>query len=732
MHTSRSPESAPSTLACAVSSTELSGTASLFVSWHKAATSSRGIPASCSPTPATGLGVQRGTAVNPLISHLPRWVTAPPRTSGDILSLHKEGVGGEHRAVTHRHAVEDECAHPHRAAGANRGSIAFESAVLLRVALDLAPVIEDRLIPDGGESRLGDMRAVVEDPPADPNTHQPPEHVLERRAIESVQVVNRMHLPNPLSPPEIGMIDGANGRLRWVQRDDATLHPTQEDGGDHHAEREEHSVHPVWKHVVKLDGGQVEEGEQEDTQPPCDKKNADGMKVASILCREAAAQRLPRPEMVESRVALDRAGNLETWGAQEADSFTNLSVERNQHLGPEEDVVARPATRGIRHVVPHEVVRPNRYSRHVERGARNLVVHQMQPVRDHRPAADSAQRRVRVHHFGAEIHAGLHDWLEAISKPLQEVDDVIAITEQIREEPHSANPRNRPVRRIVEAVERIDDVRLDKRAQQARHGDHEQEASEREAEKEHQREDQRFDEEPNQGARTPRMKDLSQRGCPVDRQARTHLNKRQVQQQDDEQGGRGIDGPTPRAGLSRRDSHVVHVRALCRRSVPPLTVRHRLAAVQPGGVTELRSISDGRVDVEHRPFADEHIPAERYRSDLEPPGLRPVALEDRLLADHRPCADGQEIGTHRHAPGEDHDAWPDFRAQCSQIQHIQGRAEEQTGGGARPDERLHDPEAEVCETPQTDPLGFPTPNQYPLRHDRNGADNEESRAARQY
>src|SRR5215472_13809442 len=274
MHTSRSPESAPSTLACAVSSTALSGTASSFVSWHKAATSSRGILASCSPAPATGLRIHRGTAVNPLISHLPRWVAAPPRTSWDILSLHEEGVGDEHRAVTHRHPVEDECTHPDRAASANCCSVAFESPVLQRVALELAPVIEDRLIPDGGESRLGDVRAVVEDPSADLNTHEPPEHVLERRAVESVQVVDRMHLPNPLRPPEIGVVDGANGRLRWVQRDDATLHPAQEDGGDHHAEREEHRAHPVWKHVVKLNGGEVEEGEHEDGQPPCDEANA--------------------------------------------------------------------------------------------------------------------------------------------------------------------------------------------------------------------------------------------------------------------------------------------------------------------------------------------------------------------------------------------------------------------------------------------------------------------------
>src|SRR5262249_18477911 len=179
------------------------------------------------------------------ISHHLRRVPPPPRVCRDLLSLHEEGVGGELRAVTHGHVVEDECTDPERAARANCGAVAFERAVLLRVALDLAPVIEDRLIPDGGERRLGDVRAVVEDPPADPNTHQPPEHVLEGRAIEKVQVVNRMHLPNALRAPEIGMVDGANGRPHWAQRYDATLYPDEVNRGDHDAERKEHGVHRV-------------------------------------------------------------------------------------------------------------------------------------------------------------------------------------------------------------------------------------------------------------------------------------------------------------------------------------------------------------------------------------------------------------------------------------------------------------------------------------------------------
>src|SRR5439155_579856 len=83
--------------------------------------------------------------------HLPRRVAAPPRAWRDILSLHEEGIGGEGRAITHGYAIEDECSDPERAASANRGSVAFERAVLQRMTLDLAPVVEDRLVPDRGE-----------------------------------------------------------------------------------------------------------------------------------------------------------------------------------------------------------------------------------------------------------------------------------------------------------------------------------------------------------------------------------------------------------------------------------------------------------------------------------------------------------------------------------------------------------------------------------------------------
>src|SRR5436309_1269368 len=122
-------------------------------------------------------------------SHLPRRVAAPACVWRNVLALHEEGVRGEHGSVPHRHVVEDEGADPDRAASADRGGAGLEGAVLLRLALDDALLIEHALVPDGGQGRLGDVDAVVEDPPADPNTDQAPEHVPEGRAVEVVEAV---------------------------------------------------------------------------------------------------------------------------------------------------------------------------------------------------------------------------------------------------------------------------------------------------------------------------------------------------------------------------------------------------------------------------------------------------------------------------------------------------------------------------------------------------------------
>src|SRR5438093_2558336 len=241
------------------------------------------------------LGPARIVITRSLILHLPRRVAAPTRAGRDMLSFHQEGVGGEHRAITHRHAVVDESADANCAAGAQRGSAGFVRAVFLRVALDLAALIEHTLVPHGGQRRLGDVDAVVEHPPAHANADEPPEHALEGRAVEDVEEVDRMQFPNALDPPEAGVVDGADGGRRRADRCEQTLDRRVVDRGSDGAEREQRSHNRVSKDAVEeFDRGQVDDRHQEHAQPAREQEDADGSKVEPVLRGQAAAQRLPR------------------------------------------------------------------------------------------------------------------------------------------------------------------------------------------------------------------------------------------------------------------------------------------------------------------------------------------------------------------------------------------------------------------------------------------------------
>src|SRR5207237_7930323 len=206
----------------------------------------------------------------------------------------------------------DDSAKPYRASGSNLGSAGLVLAVLLRLALDLASLIENTLVPDSGQGRFGDVHAVVEYPPADANTDQPPEHVLERRAVEDVQEVERMQLPNALDPPEATVVDGADGRRRRAERFKGTLDRGVVDRGNDGTEREQRGHDRVGKDAVEeFERGQVDDRDQENTQPPREQEDADGPNVEPVLRGQAAAQRLPCAQMIESGVTLDRPRNFE-------------------------------------------------------------------------------------------------------------------------------------------------------------------------------------------------------------------------------------------------------------------------------------------------------------------------------------------------------------------------------------------------------------------------------------
>src|SRR5262249_61742665 len=99
---------------------------------------------------------------------------------------------------------------------------------------------------------------------------------------------------------------------------------------------------------------------------------------------------------------------------------------------------------------------------------------------------------------------------------------------------------------------------------------------------------------------------------------------------------------------------------------------------------------------------DDRIASDRDRSNLDSPRPRPVALEERLLANDRARTNREQVGANRESPREDHDARADLRAERPQVRRVERRAHEPPSTRNRPEESLDDPKAYVGQTPEAD------------------------------
>src|SRR5947208_1772055 len=175
----------------------------------------------------------------------------------------------------------------------------------------MAPVVERAVVPDGGERSLGYVGAVVKDPPADPNSHQTPEEGLVRGAVEGVEVVHGGHLPQALVHPEPRVVDGAVDGPERTESDQAALQQNEIQRADQEARRQEPDRGQMSRHVVKREGGKVQQGDDEDAEPPREEEDPHGADIVPVLGRKAAGELLPDPKMIESGVPVDGSWNLE-------------------------------------------------------------------------------------------------------------------------------------------------------------------------------------------------------------------------------------------------------------------------------------------------------------------------------------------------------------------------------------------------------------------------------------
>src|SRR5208282_2761839 len=127
-----------------------------------------------------------------------------------------------------------------------------------------------------------------------------------------------------------------------------------------------------------------------------------------------------------------------------------------------------------------------------------------------------------------------------------------AVTEDMRQEPRVGQAFDRPVERVVEAIQRIDLVRLDEEVQDARDSGREEETDEHEAEEEHQGGGERV------AVKRPARE--NQRLCGLERSELRERNdqyghaadrQRQVQKQQLQQLHGGVGGPSQGAAGGR-------------------------------------------------------------------------------------------------------------------------------------------------------------------------------------
>ncbi len=310
------------------------------------------------------------------------------------------------------------------------------------------------------------------------------------------------------------------------------------------------------------------------------------------------------------------------------------------------------------------------------------------------------------------------------------MNDVGAVAEEAGEELDVGDAVDRAVRPVVEAVQRVVPVRLDGEMQQAREGQHEPERNQHPAEKQSQRDREH-------------VSKLRPVGNLAGSERRKRGTLRELVKQCDAACHRERQHQDQRQQLAHRVRELAHrTTVLCFpgavvdvgrlpgwRSITALVVREGLTDMQRRGVSQLRTLAERRVDVEHRHFADERISAERDATRLNDAGLGPVTVEKSVLAYDRAVSHREEIGADRNMRGKDQRVPADLRAEGAQIQRVDRRAGKQNHR-VELHQRLDEPEARVPEAPNANSLRLPASDEHPLQEDRKSAHGEEVGARR--
>ena len=210
-------------------------------------------------------------------------------------------------------------------------------------------------------------------------------------------------------PPEIRIVDRGELRFESLEPQDRAVEHDEEGhiGGDErHAGCEEREDAET---IVARECGLPEHERGRHCHPLAGEEDQGRDEIVCVLPAQPGATRLLVERRVHVAIAADHARNLEGRRAEKPDVLTHRAVDRDHGLGAEQDVGSGATIRRVGDAVAQKVVVADLRLGKPERRCRHLHIDHLQPVRNHRAAADITEKRVVVLLVGAHVRAGLID-----------------------------------------------------------------------------------------------------------------------------------------------------------------------------------------------------------------------------------------------------------------------------------------------------------------------------------
>ena len=271
------------------------------------------------------------------------------------------------------------------------------------------------MVANLGQRAFRDPLACIEQLGTDLHAHGAKQHAAEWGAGEHVHApppVRTRQLPVPFVPPEIRIVNRGELRLESLEVPARVLEHDEEGhvgGGERHDGCEEREDAEA---IVARECSLAEHVHGKQQHPGSSEEEQGRDEIVHVFPAQPGATRLLVERRLNVAIAVDHARDLEGRRAEQPDVLAHRAVDRDHGLGAEQDVGSGATIRRVGDEVAQKVVVADLRLCKPERRRRHMHVDHRQPVRNHRAAADIAEKRVVVSLVAAHVRAGLNDLVQ--------------------------------------------------------------------------------------------------------------------------------------------------------------------------------------------------------------------------------------------------------------------------------------------------------------------------------